>query len=62
MKRLGLDRERSRYLILHKAGLDLRYIYIYIYIYTIKGGRDTAMDTAMEAKAQLYSDNSIIGK
>ena len=28
-------------------------IYIYIYIDTIKGGRDTAL----EAEAQLYSDN-----
>ena len=33
-------------------------LYIYIYVDTIKGGRDTAA----EVEAQLYSDNSIIGK
>ena len=34
-------------------GITMIYIYIYIYIDTIKGGRDTAL----EAEAQLYSDN-----
>ena len=57
----GMDRDK--FCLLHAEYVCIQFNilqvgYIYIYIYTIKGEGDTAL----EAKAQLYSDNSIFGK